>query len=43
MRCRFCGTELGDGDPYNLLSAHIHSCQSEEARRFRKARDEEAI
>jgi len=41
MKCEKCGEELGVGDEYELLTSHIGSCNSKEAKAFRDARDDE--
>jgi hypothetical protein len=41
MKCSHCGQDLGNGDAYEAMRSHIDTCDSEAARAFRKARDEE--
>jgi len=42
FKCSHCGQELGDGDTYDLMKAHINSCSGKAARAYRKARDDES-
>jgi hypothetical protein len=39
--CNHCGEDLGDGDSYDLMNAHIRFCDGKVAKQYRKARDEE--
>jgi len=39
--CNHCGEYLGKGDSYDLMLDHIHHCDGEIAKAYRKAKDEE--
>lgn len=45
MDCSKCGEDIGepgpDQDRYDLLKSHIENCSSEEAKKYREARNRE--
>lgn len=41
VKCDHCGEDLGDGDPYERMKAHLPYCKSEAAEKVRKAVREE--
>lgn len=41
MRCPHCGTELGEGDSYDLMTAHRWDCDSKIGNKVREGLERE--